>query len=63
MTMIESFVKERNEALFSLGMRSSWRTPTSTTTTAPTERCGRKLDTSSRKSHKKRVLILADKNS
>ena len=38
-------------------------TPTSTTTTAPTERCGRKLDTSSRKPHKKRALILADENS
>ena len=33
------------------------------TTTAPTERCGRKLDTSSRKPHKKRALILADENS
>ena len=32
-------------------------------TTAPTERCGRKLDTSSRKPHKKRALILADENS
>ena len=44
-------------------LKFGWKTPTSTTTTAPTERCGRKLDTSSRKPHKKRALILADENS
>ena len=51
------------QGILKFGYAIKLETLTSTTTTAPTERCGRKLDTSNRKSHKKRALILADENS
>ena len=51
------------QGILKFGYAIKLENSTSTTTTAPTERCGRKLDTSSRKPHKKRALILADENS
>lgn len=41
------------QGILKFGYAIKLENPTSTTTTAPTERCGRKLDTSSRKPHKK----------